>query len=385
MPTCHSELPLHGCRIVDLSAVLAGPYCTRILAGMGADVIKIEPPWGDSNRGAEPIQDGHSVYFGILNVGKRSIVLDLKTDKDRETLIELIKQADVLIENFRPGVMGRLGLDYASVKQLNPAIVYCSISGYGQDSAKRERPSTAQIIHAGVGYDTAFMSYQPDNRPPPATGLYVADALAGSMAVSGILGALRISERSGVGRHVDIALDESLLSMLIYEVASAQYKPDFDRKGYRPLRTNDGFVMAVETNERTFAGICNTIERPELAQDERFNTKAKRWRNDTALHQLIEEWTTRRSSEECENLFQRNGVPASRYGTVKEYMRDPFLQERKTLIEVRDKDISYLSTGVPFKIRDDAGALYEKTDGMSVPGLGEHTDEIISELLQPSN
>ncbi|MBP6019368.1 MAG: CoA transferase [Burkholderiaceae bacterium] len=369
---------------MDLSAVLAGPYCTRILAGLGADVIKIEPPWGDSNRGAEPIKDGRSIYFGILNVGKRSVALDLKTEKDREILVGLIKQADVLVENFRPGVMTRLGLDYASVKQLNPAIVYCSISGYGQDSSKRDRPCTAQIIHAGVGYDSAFMSYQPESGPPPATGLYVADALAGSMAVSGILSALRISERTGTGKHVDIALDESLLSMLIYEVASAQYKPDFDRKGYRPLRTMDSYVMAVETNERTFSGICNTIGRPELALDERFNTKAKRWRNDIELHQIIEEWTTKRSSEECETLFQGNGVPASTYGTVKEYIQDPFLQERKTLIKAKNKDSSFLSTGVPFKIRDELGTLYERTDDMAVPDLGEHTDDVIAELFHMS-
>lgn len=385
MPTCHhSDLPLYGCRVVDLSAVLAGPYCTRILAGMGADVIKIEPPWGDSNRGAEPIQDGRSIYFGVLNVGKRSVVLDLKTDKDREILIALIRQADVLVENFRPGVMERLGLDYPAVKQLNPAIVYCSISGYGQDSPKRDQPSTAQVIHAGVGYDSAFVSYQTDCPPPPATGLYVADALAGSLAVSGILGALRISERTGVGRQVDIALDESLLSMLIYEVASAQFAPDFERKGYQPLRTRDGYVMAVETNERTFSGICRTIGRPELAHDERFNTKAKRWRNDKALHRLIEAWTSQRSSVECETLFQQNGVPASRYGTVSEYIQDPFLQERKTLIEARSNDISFLSTGVPFKIRDEKGALYEKTDNLSVPDLGEHTSEVMSELVQLS-
>lgn len=386
-------MPLSGVRVLDFTTVMAGPYCTRVLASMGAEVVKVESPDGDYTRGAEPMRDGRSAYFAELNNGKSSIVLDLKQPKGRDAAVALAHEADVIVQNFRPGVLARYGLDYETVSARLPRIVYCSVSGYGQDGPWARRPATAQAVHATVGYDLAFAAYQQGEAPPPATGLFVADGMAGALSVSGILAALRVRDLTGEGRHVTVSLDQALLSMMVYEVQTAQFDPGFVRKGYRPARTKDGFVMIAAVNKRNFESLSRVIDRPDLLTDPRFATTAPRWRAYAELHAIIEGWTTRRTTAECEATLLEAGVPVAQYRTVREYLSDPAVRDR-ILTNAEDAAGSLMVTGVPFGIirpskpvtspaqPADAGPGQLPTaPPRRVPELGEHTRAVLAAWL----
>lgn len=375
--------PLAGIRVADFSTVMAGPMCTRMLASLGADVVKIESPAGDYTRGAAPLRDGGSAYFAELNNCKRSVVLDLRQEPARTAARAIIERSDVVVENMRVGTMARFALDYDTLSADFPELVYCSITGFGQDAADASRPATAQIIHALVGYDRAFLSYQPGDPPPPATGLYAADGVAGALAVAGILAALRVRDRTGVGQHVDVALDRALLSMMTYEVAAAQFPPGYVRKGYRAVRTTDGYVMVAAVTERNFEALARAIDRPDLLTDPRFAGTSERWHHYDALHNVIETWSTTMSSVDCVVRLQERGVPAACYRTVEEYLSDPEIR-RRTLVPAKDSAGDLLVTGRPFGLHgpDDQ----EKTDPVPVvvPDLGADTREVLAEVLGPA-
>jgi CoA:oxalate CoA-transferase len=390
-------MPLEGMRVLDFTTVMAGPYCTRLLSSMGAEVVKVESPDGDYTRGAEPMRGGRSAYFAELNNGKSGIMLDLKDPRALRTAAALACQADVIVQNFRPGVMARLGLDYATLSLARPDLVYCSVSGYGQAGPWARRPATAQAVHATVGYDLAFAAYQQGNAAPPATGLFVADGMAGALAVSGILAALRVRDLTGRGRHVDISLDRALLSMLVYEVQTAQFDPGFVRKGYRPAQTKDGFVMIAAVNKRNFEALSEVIGRPDLLTDPRFATTAPRWRAYDELHAIIEEWTTRHTSEHCEAVLLDAGVPVAQYRSVGDYLGDPLNRDR-ILTPAVDAAGPLDVTGLPFTLEPPAAAAGQVPvpgDPAAVPGqavtahvqprqvpeLGEDTRSVITAWL----
>jgi CoA:oxalate CoA-transferase len=381
-------MPLDGLRVLDFTTVMAGPYCTRLLAGLGAEVVKVESPDGDYTRGAEPLRGGRSAYFAELNNGKSGIMLDLKQPKALQAALALACRADVVVENFRPGVMARLGLDYATLSQRRPELVYCSVSGYGQDGPWSRRPATAQAVHATVGYDLAFAAYQQGDAPPPATGLFVADGVAGALAVSGILAALRSRDQTGLGRHVDVSLDRALLSMMVYEVQTAQFDPGFVRKGYRPARTKDGFVMIAAVNKRNFEALSSVIGRPDLLTDPRFATTAPRWRAYEELHAIIEDWTSRLTSEQCEATLLEAGVPVAQYRTVRDFLSAPDNRGR-ILTTVADAAGTLDVTGLPFTLFTPAGASPARAtpapaalpSPRHVPDLGEDTRAVIAAWL----
>ncbi|MGE3679106.1 MAG: CaiB/BaiF CoA transferase family protein, partial [Burkholderiales bacterium] len=179
-----------GLKVLDFTAMIAGPHCTRLLADLGADVIKLEPPEGDYMRSRGPLRDGHSTYYGSLNCGKKSLCVDLKKPQARELVLELAAQADVVVENFRPGVMQRLGFGHAALSALNPRLVYCSISGYGQSGSLADRPAYAPIVHAASGFDMAMLHYQDGLSRPLQSGIFIADILSGVNAFGGIGAAL---------------------------------------------------------------------------------------------------------------------------------------------------------------------------------------------------
>src|SRR6202789_939460 len=193
-----------GLRVLDFSTTIAGPHCTRMLADMGAEVVKIEPAEGETMRTRPPLRSNFSSVFGQLNVGKKSLVLDLKSPQAVEVIRRLVKSADILVENFRPGVMRRLKLDYQSLQQLNPRLVYCSISGYGQTGPSAELPAYAPVIHAASGYDRAHLAYQPGRNRPDYCGIYHADVLTGVYAFGAISAALYQRQLSGRGQHIDV-------------------------------------------------------------------------------------------------------------------------------------------------------------------------------------
>ena len=212
---------LAGLRVVDFTIVMSGPMCTRMLADAGADVIKVEPPEGDVVRQRPPQRGGISTYYASMNCGKRSVVLDLQTDQGRRLAHELAVQADIVVENFRPGVMKRLGLDYASLSATNPRLVYASISGFGQTGPKASAPAYAPVIHAASGYEVAYNQYQRGSERPANNGIFIADVMGAAYAFGAVQLALYERERSGLGQHIDVSLMDSVLGMLIYEMQAA--------------------------------------------------------------------------------------------------------------------------------------------------------------------
>jgi len=374
---------LAGLKVADFSSVMAGPYCTRLLADLGADVIKVESPVGDHVRTASPMRNGHSSYFGMLNAGKRDVVLDLKIPQGRSAAAAIVAWADVVVENFRPGVMRKFGLDYETLAQSQPGLVYCSISGYGQTGPWIGRPATAQAIHATSGFDLALLSFQEQQMAPLSTGLFVADALAGSLAFGAVLAALRSQERTGVGGHVDLSMLDSLLSMMVYEVQTAQFPQGYDRKGYPPARTRDGYVMIAATSARHLAAMLDVIGRRDLLSDPRFNTTESRWRHAYELHEFVEQWTLSRSASECERAMVAAGVPAAQYGTVAMQLQGEQLRSRGSVIRAVDAAGEFAVLDVPFKYKsastpEDDGAPRQP---LRVPCMGEHTREVLHDLL----
>ncbi|HVQ66203.1 MAG TPA: CoA transferase, partial [Bradyrhizobium sp.] len=206
---------LEGIRVLDFSIMLAGPYCARMLADVGAEVIKIEPPEGDDMRLRAPLRSGHSAYFGQLNAGKRSITLDLKTPEAIAIVHGLVAKADVVVENFRPGVMDRLGLGEKTLRQINPRLVYCSISGYGQTGPAAARPAYAMMVHAASGFDRTLMRYAGDRDRPAPGAVFVADVLGAIFGYSAIQTALVQRSRTGVGQYIDVALMDCMTNLLV--------------------------------------------------------------------------------------------------------------------------------------------------------------------------
>jgi len=378
---------LAGITVADFSAVVAGPYCTRLMARSGADVIKIEPLDGDHLRTLRPIRDGCSAFFGALNAGKRSVALDLRTEEGRQAAREIVDRSDVVVENFRPGVMARLGLDYATVARDRPDIVYCSVTGYGQVGPWTDRPAIAAVVHATSGYDLALDSYQHSDRPegerPPVAGVHTADVLSAALALGGVLTALRAKELTGVGRHVDVAMLDGMLSLLTGEVMSAQFPGEHNVRGYPPSRTADGFVMIGAVSQRLFEALMRTIDRPELIEDPRFAVNADRWANSAALDAIVEEWTSVRSGEECERLLLAAGVPASKYRTVADQFDLDQVAARGTFATVADAAGPYRIVDSPFHLAaPGAGAAGAGAARVTrVPALGADTRAVLADHL----
>src|SRR3954462_3335624 len=212
-----------GLRVLDFSTTIAGPHCTRMLADVGAEVIKIETAEGETMRTRPPVRNHCSTTFGQLNVGKHSFVLDLKSDQGVEAVRRLVAGADVLVENFRPGVMRRLKLDYASLHALNPKLIYCSLAGSGRTAPSADLPAYAPVIHAASGYEMAHLAYQPGRTRPDYCGIYHADVVTGTYAFGAIASALYQRERTGRGQHIDCSMLESMLSLTLNEIQGAQF------------------------------------------------------------------------------------------------------------------------------------------------------------------
>jgi len=373
--------PYQDLLVVDLTTTIAGPYCTRLLADLGADVIKVETPEGDMMRTRPPIPDGYSRPFGQLNAGKRSVVLDLKQPEGAEALRRLVARADLLVENFRPGVMAKLGLDYASLAEINPRLVYCAISGYGQTGPSAGAPAYAPVIHAASGFDLAHLAYQDNRERPDWCGLFIADVLAGLHAFAAIGPALRLRDRTGQGQFIDVSMFEAMLGLCLNEVQLAQAGNEPPARLFGPTRTADGYVMAAVASEKSFVALCQAAGRPELVTDPRFERYIDRRRNWHLFVEEIERWSTTLTTAECMAVLDRHGVPASPYRTVAEALRDPQLELRGALATVRDPAGEYKVLNAPFRI---SGT--DVSAAPRAPALGEHTREVLESLgIEPSS
>jgi CoA:oxalate CoA-transferase len=327
---------LSGVRVLDFTTIVSGPYCTRLLADLGAEVIKIEPPEGDFIRTQPPIRAGRSAYFAHLNCGKKSLAIDLRRTGASELVQQLAAKSDVVVENSRPGVMRRLGLDYATLASMNPRLVYCSISGFGQSGPWATRSAYAPMLHAASGFDLVNMSYQNGLERPLNTGIYVGDVLGGTYAFGAIQSALLARERSGRGDRIDLAMMDGLLSMLIYEFQEAQLPPMKRTNTFQPTRAKDGFIMIAAVKPNNFEALARAVGHPEWMNDARYATAKGRAANWSWFMSMLDEWAATRTMEECEAILTEGSVPCSRYYTVRGALQHPHLAERGSFEVIDD-------------------------------------------------
>jgi crotonobetainyl-CoA:carnitine CoA-transferase CaiB-like acyl-CoA transferase len=365
-----------GLRVLDFSTTIAGPHCTRMLADMGAEVIKIEPAEGETMRTRPPLRNSFSTVFGQLNLGKKSVVLDLKSPDAIDAIRRLVEKADILVENFRPGVMRRLNLDYASLRELNPKLIYCSISGYGQTGPSAELPAYAPVIHAASGYDMAHLSYQPGRTRPDYCGIYHADVVTGTYAFGAISAALYQRHVSQTGQHIDVSMLESMLSLTLNEVQWSQFAVKSpSRPMFGPIETADGYVMLAIASEKTFESLVKACGHPEWVSDVRFAKYADRRNNWKDLMDGIETWSRTLTAKDCLAALNKSGVPASAYRTVAEALSDPQIAHRGALTEVEDGGGTFKVMNLPFRM---SGARVSA--GKRAATLGEHTVTVLREI-----
>ncbi|MDW6020863.1 CoA transferase [Mesorhizobium sp. BAC0120] len=309
--------PLSGIRVLDLSRVLAGPYCTALLADLGAEIIKLEPPAGDDYRHVGPFKNGESALFTLNNRGKKSIVLDLKKPADLELAQALGTRMDVVVENFRPGVATRLGLGAEALRKANPRLIYCSISGFGQEGPFKDLPAYDLVVQAMSGLMAATGE---DGGAPLKTGESIADLIAGLFASWSIMAALVQRNATGQGATLDIAMYDALFSMLTTSHAQHFYGGVLPgRVGNRhPLstpfgcfRTSDGQVAIAVLNGGQFQRLAALIGKPEIADDPRFATDSSRTEHEPALRALIEEWSGRLTTEKAVAQLAAQSLPTA--------------------------------------------------------------------------
>jgi CoA:oxalate CoA-transferase len=364
-----------GLRVLDFSTTIAGPHCARMLADMGAEVIKIETAEGETMRSRPPLRNGCSTTYGQLNVGKKSLVLDLKSKEGAEAIRRLVATADILVENFRPGVMRRLKLDFDSLRSLNPKLIYCSISGYGQTGPSAELPAYAPVIHAASGYDMAHLSYQPGRERPDYCGIYHADVVTGTYAFGAIASALYQRSRTQSGQHIDVSMLETMLTLTLNEVQWSQFKvTQPSRPMYGPIASSDGYVMVAIASEKTFQGLAKVIGHPEWIDDPRFKRYPDRRDNWSVLMDGAEAWSRSITTAQCLAALNREGVPSSAYRTVTEALADPQIAHRDALAVVEDGGGTFKVMNLPFRMSEAKVAA-----GRRISTLGEHTRALLKE------
>ena len=382
-------LPLDGFRVLDLTRFLSGPYCTMVLAELGADVVKIEQPIsGDDSRRLSPKVNGESYPFAMPNRSKRSVSLDLKAHRGREAFLRLVADADLVIENFRPGVVQRLGVDYDSVRAIRPDILYCSISGFGQTGPYRDRPGFDIMAQGSVGF--LRMTGHPDGRPAKV-GIAINDIAAGSTAAYSILAAELLRSRTREGQYIDISLVDAGLAWTVWE--SGAYfgggeipQPSGTRHRrstpYQAYRTKDGYVTIGANNDRLWERlVTQVLDRTEWLDDPRFSTLPARMSHIDELEGEIEALTTTRTTNEWIEVLDRAGVPGGPVLTYDEALTDPHVQARDMVVDVDHPIIGPMRTiGPPTKFSGlDVGVR------SPAPWLGQHTAEILGEAGMASD
>ncbi len=357
-----------GIRILDLSRVLAGPFCSTILADLGAEVIKIETPWGDDSRTVGPYFEGESTYFRLFNRNKYGITLNLKDEKDKEQFFQLVKRSDVLVENFRPGVMKKLGIDANALLDINPQLIVTSISGFGQEGSMSEAPAYDIVAQALSGL-MSVTGHSPSQ--PTRVGISVGDLIPGLYAAIATLAAIQERTRSGKGQHIDIAMYNSLTSILESVGMRAIHDKDEpvamgnDHAMTVPFSTyqaKDGQVVIAALNEKLVEKACEALEIPELLQDPKFSSNESRRENREEFRERIEEVLTKVTVEDAIERLREFGVPTSPVSTVKEALTGDIGSERQVIAQEAD---GFKTLASPIRIRGSVAPS-------PAPLLGEH-------------
>ena len=379
--------PLSGIKVLDLTRVLAGPYATMILSDLGADVIKIEQPEiGDESRNFGPFKNGFSLYFMSVNRGKRSITLDLKTDRGKDIFKQLVKQSDILVENFRPGTMKKLGLDYETLAAEHPALIYAACSGFGQTGPFAEKGAYDMIIQ-GMG-GIISITGEPDG-PPVRVGTSISDITAALFTTIGILSALHNRNSTGKGQLVDVAMLDSLVAVL--ENAIVRYfatdeipQPLGSRHPaitpFEAFESADGHIIIAIGNDTLWAKFCEHVDQKNLISDPRFSTNVERTANHSELFPILSEIMRQRTTDEWIDALENIGVPCGPINTIDKVVNHPQVQARNMITQVIHQMTGAVEVpGLPIKLSDTPGDV-----DIPAPNLGEHTVEILTDVLKMS-
>ena len=377
--------PLNGIKVLDLTRVLAGPYATMLLSDLGAEVIKIEQPGtGDESRNFGPFKNGFSLYFMSVNRGKQSVTLNLKTERGQAIFKQLLKRTDMLVENFRPGTMKKLGLDYDTLKSEHPALIYAACSGFGQTGPYAEQGAYDMIIQ-GMG-GIISITGEPGG-PPVRVGTSISDITAALFTMIGILSALHHRNQTGRGQFVDVAMLDSLVAVL--ENAVVRYfatgespKPLGARHPaitpFEAFASADGHVIIALGNDTLWAKFCEHVDRQELISDKRFRTNADRTENHSQLFPILSEIMFQRTTDDWIDALGKIGVPCGPINAMDKVVTHPQVQAREMITRITHQITGEVEVpGVPIKLSETPGSV-----DAPAPSLGEHTADVLTGLLK---
>ena len=376
--------PLKGLRVLDLTRILAGPYAGMILRDLGAEVIKIEQPVvGDEARGIGPFKNDFSLYFMSINRGKKSLTLNLKSQSGKDIFVNLVKKSDILLENFRPGAMKKLGLDYEFLKTHHPSLLYAACSGFGQTGPYAGRGAYDMIIQ-GMG-GMISITGEPD-RPPVRVGTSISDLTAALFTAIGILSALRHRDQTGEGQFIDVGMLDCQVAILenalVRYLSTGDVPQPLGRRHptitpFEAFESADGYVVIAMGNNVLWKKFCNHVNRPELICDERFHTNAARTEHHEELFPILAQIMRQRSTDQWVAALEDIGVPCGPVNTVDKVASDPQVLAREMIVEVEHEKTGTIGIpGVPIKLSKTPGRV-----DAPAPNLGEHSEEILSELL----
>jgi len=383
------ERALEGVRICDLSHVLAAPTTSMLLADLGADVIHIEPPRGDDAREFGPFIDGQSAYFISINRNKKSVVIDLKKEEGRKILKDFIKVSDVVLENFRPGTMEKLGFGYEEIKKINPQIIYASICGFGHDTLPEysDKPAYDMVAQA---YSGIMSITGPLGGPPCRVGTSVGDIVAGHQCAIAILAALLYRKKTGKGQKIDI----SMVDGLVYILENAIVRYTVTGEVPQPLgsmhptitpfqgyKTKDDWIIVPIGNDQLWAKFCEMIGRQELIDHPKFKTNKLRTENRDELNRILDEVFIKKTCREWLELFEKYNLPCSPINTIDKVVGDPAVNYRKMIVEIDQPKVGKMKiAGSPLKMSETPGSVWAPA-----PLLGQHTAEVLKKVLNYSD
>jgi len=375
--------PLEGVKILDMSRVLAGPYCTMMLSNLGAEIIKVETPkTGDDSRAYTPLIHGESIYFLSINRGKKSVVINMKSPEGRGIFESIVKQVDVLVENFRPGTMEKLGYGYETLKVMNPRLIYTAISGFGHTGPYAGRPAYDMIVQ-GMGGIMSITGEPGGN--PVRVGTSIGDVVAGMFGAYGTLAALYARNDTGRGQSVDIAMLDCQVAILENAIAKTSVlgiapgplglkHPSITP--FEAYRTQNNWVIVAAGNDKLFAQFCQVTDNEQLITDPRFRTNSDRNRNMDELSAFFQQKIKQKTTEEWLKIFYKQQIPAGPINTIDKLFEDPQIAERHMILEVDQPHIGKIKiSGNPVKLSDVPAE--DENIKEHAPALGEHTIEIL--------
>lgn len=376
--------PLAGIKVLDLTRVLAGPFATMLLADLGAEVLKVEMPGiGDDSRHFGPFKNERSLYFVSINRGKHSITLNLKTETGKEILRKLVAEHDILVENFRPGVMEKLGLGYEALKEINPGLIYAVSSGFGHTGPDSKKPAYDILAQAAGGLMS--VTGWPD-QPPTRVGCSIGDIGAALFNTVGILAALNQRHQTGLGQKVDVAMLDVQVAILEnalarFQVDGVSPEPLGNRhptiSPFQAYKASDDWIVVAIGNDALWQTFCNAIGRNDLAADGRFETNQKRTQNLPELNSILEPLMATKTVGEWSSLFGGVGIPHSRINNIEQVMQNRQVRARNMIVDVEDRLAGTVSVaGNPIKM----SGMEDPTSRPPVPELGEHTEAVLQHL-----